>query len=685
MSLTLLAPLLLGLGAFVALPIIAHISRQKPRERVPFGAMLLLRRVVKRLRRRRRVRDPILLLLRILAVLLVALAMAGPRWSYQDGTPAFGGTGRVVLLVDRSLSMSLTDGGSTLLARARSEARSVLAQLPEGTKVGVIAFDDDAAPLTEGLTGDLSLVSSRLDALQPTLGGSNLRQALIETRRMLEGEPGEVFLFSDEAGPVMVTEAKEELRRLVEGDSALLPRPIQGRPPRNVAVAAAAYGEGIEGGTIEVRVTNYGPEPVEAPCEVSLPDGQVIPFFADLPGEGEVVERVTVPREAAGGVGEARCDDGDLPGDDARYFHLPRVGASRVLVVDGDPGDTPIRSEVYFLERALAPWGGSRSGVMPDVIPPLGLLDLDAEKHQVVFLANVGDPRAVAPLLSDFVRRGGSLVISGGENVSADRYNTSLGGILPAPIRRTEDLAARGERGVPLQIPDASEELFEPFTRGGRSAFHEVHSRRILTLEPYTDSAEVRTLLRYEGGAPALVERTVGRGKVLLWTSSMDYDWSSLPTQAVFMPLVQRMVGYLGAEAGGGAGRIDGTVGQPVSIRLPDLTLQPDIIGPDGNPVPTRIEGSTLMFTPERPGAYAVQVEAVPTIAWVAANLDVVESDVRAYDSVAEAESAIKPELFTRYIDLSPWMWGLAFFALLAIAALSMFWSVLTPDKETAA
>ena len=56
----------------------------------------------------------------------------------------------------------------------------------------------------------------------------------------------------------------------------------------------------------------------------------------------------------------ARVEDAHLELDDTRYFHLPRVGASRVMVVDGDPGATAMASEVYFLERALAPWGGSR-------------------------------------------------------------------------------------------------------------------------------------------------------------------------------------------------------------------------------------------------------------------------------------------------------------------------------------
>ena len=128
-------------------------------------------------------------------------------------------------------------------------------------------------------------------------------------------------------------------------------------------------------------------------------------------------------------MGVATCEDPDLPQDDARWFHLPRVGASRVLVVDGDPGDTPIRSEVYFLERALAPWGTGKGGLSIDVTTPAGLRELDPQRHRVVFLANVADPRPFGPLLVDFVRKGGNLVISGGNNVTADRYNAALAGV----------------------------------------------------------------------------------------------------------------------------------------------------------------------------------------------------------------------------------------------------------------
>lgn len=661
MSLSLLAPLALGLGLLVALPLIAHIARQRPRERVPFGAMLLLRRVIKRLRRRRRVKDPLLLILRILLVAMLVLAIAGLRFSYAGGAYDVGGTGRVILLLDRSMSMSLQDGDSTLLSRARAAALSELGSLPPGTLIGAVAFDDEAVSLTDGLVSDPELLRGRIEALQPSTGGSNLRMGLLEARRLLEGEPGEVLLFSDEAGPTMVGEAQEEIRRLVELDSSIKPRRQEARVQGNVAVTAAEYGEGIEGGSVQVRVTNFGPEPVEIPCEVRLPDGQVIPIFADLPAHGEVLERITVPREALGGVGEARCEDPLLPADDVRYFHLPRVGASRVLVVDGDPGDTPIRSEVYFLERALAPWGGVRSGVTPDVVTPLGLLELDPEQHQVVFLANVGDPRTVAPKLAEFVRKGGAVVISMGGNVSAERYNAALGGLLPAPLKKPEDLAARGEPGVPIQPPGTDVELFEPFARSGRSGFAEVRSRRVMLLDPYAETSDVHTLLRYQGGVPALVERQVGQGRVLLWTSSVDYDWSSLPTQAVFMPLVQRIVGYLGAETGSGGARLEGVVGRPVQFELPDLAIQPEVVGPDEQPVRSRIEGSRLFFTPEEPGAYRLVVESAPTLAWVAVNLDPAESDVRVYDNtVEEVQTSIVPDLFLKHVDLSPWLFGVA-------------------------
>lgn len=682
MSFGVAAPLALLLGAALALPVLAHMARQVPRDRQAFGAMLLLQRVVKRLKRRRRVKDLPLLLVRLLALVALVLAATGLDLTYPGGVPEYGGSGRVVLVVDRSMSMGAVRGGlgiadgeiasSTLLQEATARAAETLRQLPDAVQVGLVFYDDQAVKLTSELTTDRGRLEAALQGLTPTYGGSDLRGALLEARRLLGGEPGEVLLFSDEAGPEQVRAAQSEIAALVEQGSSVLPQRVFVDPPRNVALMAATYGDGLEGGQVRFRAMNYGPDPMELPCEVTLPDGANIRVFADLPPMGEGEEGITIPNEAQGGVGEVRCEDPDLPLDDARYFHLPRVGASRVLVVDGDPGDTPIRSEVYFLERALAPWGGLQSGLTLDVTPPAGLLELDAEEHRVVFLANVADPRPYGPRLVDFVRRGGAVVISGGDNVTADRYNAALGAILPARLRLPRAIASVDEEGVPLTLPDAQEDLFAPFRRSGRQGFTRVKAHTVLTFDQLVEDEDTKVLMRWDNGLPALVERKVGAGRVLVWTTSVDMGWSDLPLQAVFMPMMQRMVGVLGGDAGSRALRIDGVVGRRVEVPLPDLNVDPRVLGPQGEEQPSRIEGSTLVFTPERPGAFEVQLASGPSLAWVAVNTLPEESDVRAGMSVEAVERDLDPELLTQRVDLARPLWALGLLAMVLQALLQL-------------
>lgn len=665
MSLSLLAPLALGLSLLAALPILAHLSRQTPRDRQAFGAMLLVERVVKRLRRRRRLKDPWLLLLRVLAVLALVLAASGLEFKWPGGVPEHGGSGRVVLVIDRSMSMQQVDGGVTLFGRARDEALSLVRVLPDGVLIGLVVFDDGAERLTPTLSADRQRVIAQLEGLSASWGRSDLQAGLSEARKLLGGEPGEVLLYSDEAGPTMVASARDELRRLLDAGAAVLPRLSLPVSPRNVAIQRATYGDGAEGGELTLRVANFGQTSIEVPCEVTLPDGQVITVFASLPPEGEAEQRVTIPREALGGVGEARCDDPDLPADDVRYFHLPRVGASRVLLVDGDPGHTPTRSEVYFLERALAPWGTGRGGVAIDITTPTGLMALDPEVHRVVFLANVSDPRPFGPALVDFVRRGGSVVVSAGSNVSPERYQAALAGLLPAPPRQVRALSDSGEEGVAVVVPQADHPSLEPFRRAGRGGFARVRAKRVLTFDAFSNTDEVTTILSLEGGLPFMVERRVGLGRAIWFTSTLDIGWSNFPLQAVYMPLMQRLVGWLGGEAAEEAARFDGLVGQPVSLDLPELDVDPIVRDGAGQLVASRVEGSTLRFTPTRPGAYALAFGDAPPTAWVAVNVDPVESDVRRPLAVEAVERDLAPELFRQTADLSRPLLAAAFALLL--------------------
>lgn len=666
MNLGLLAPAALGLLALGLLPVLAHLMRRRPSIRQAHGAMLLLRRLQRRQRRRRQVQDPLLLLLRALAVLIAALAVSRPELRWPGPPPESGAGGAVVVVLDDSLSMDLRAGAAlsdaTLFSQARAQAAELLEALPPGTRVGAVLIGGEARRLRPELVEDAAGLAAELRAARQSQGGTDLRGGLREARRMLGGAGGEVIVFTDEAGPVAVPAAAEEIALLSEQGSALKVRAVRAARPANLSIVDARYGEGPEGGSVRATVVNFSDQAVEAPVTVELPDGAEITAFVEVPSGGQAEVTVTVPRVAAGGVALASVRDADLKADDVFAFHLPRVGASRVLVVDGDPGPTPTASEVYFLERALAPWGSSaaaRAGLLPDITTPSGLQILDPAVHRVVFLANVADPGPLLGRLTDFVRGGGGLVISLGGNVTAERYNAALAGLLPAPLRQPRSLVSVGADGEALELPDVSLPLFQPFARGGRASFGQVSFRRLYTLEPFAEDAERQVLLRTVGGLPVLVARTVGRGRVVLLASTIDLGWTDLPLQAVYMPLVQRLVGWLGGEAGGGEERRSVRVGEPVSIPLPEGVVDASVVGPAG-PVPASLRAGAIAFIPDRAGAWRVETPGAPVLAWIAVNVDPLESDIRPGPGLMELAAQVDPDTYLRRRELAEPLLALA-------------------------
>ncbi len=669
-SALLIAPAALAAGFVLAGPILAHLVRRMPTERKAFGLMFLLERLQRRVQRRRQMHDRLLLLLRLLALALVVLAAARPELRLPQTAEGIGSTGRVVIVIDDSLSMDQRIGGESALSLARKEGARVARGLPAGVRVAVVTMGGAAqtlVPLTGDAQGDAQDdtegVAAKIEALQQGYGRTDLHGALVLVREMLGEQPGEVLVLTDEAGPGVVDRAQEDVDWLQGRGTAIYPQVFAPESPQNLVPIEASYGEGLEGGTVSVKVLNYGAEAREVPATVALPDGSPITTFLQLPGateEGPGIGegRITVPRQVKGGVASLTVEDDALPLDNRFWFHLPRIGASRVLVVDGDPGSTATASEVYFLERALAPWASA--GVAVDVVAPSGVTGLEAGRYQVAFVANVGDPGVVAPKLVEFVRKGGGVVLSMGRNVRPERYNTALGSILPAALQTSQPLPSPDERkGAPLALPDpVAHSFFKPFARSGLEGFQKIRVFSAVQLAPFAEGGDVQTLLKTRDGQPVFVSRNIGTGRVAIWTSTMDLSWSNLPLQNIFLPFIQRMVGWMGGDTGegGNASRASGRVGDRVEIRLPERGVEAEITGPDGRFVAVDREATALSWTPVQPGPFEVRPVEGPPLAWVAVNLDPAESDVRRGRSIEEARLASLPEQLQDRVPLEQWL-----------------------------
>jgi hypothetical protein len=119
-----------------------------------------------------RLRRNLLLFLQLLAVALVMLALAGPRMKGLANEPR-----RYVLMIDQSASMSATDIAPSRLARAKEEAKKVIANMNSDDLAMVISFSDQAR-VVSSYTGDTRLLNQRIESIEPTQSTTSLREGL---------------------------------------------------------------------------------------------------------------------------------------------------------------------------------------------------------------------------------------------------------------------------------------------------------------------------------------------------------------------------------------------------------------------------------------------------------------------------------------------------------------------------
>ena len=203
-----LAPLFLAGGLLIGLPILFHLIRRTTREVTPFSSLMFLMPTPPRVTKRSRVDNLLLLLLRCLAVLLLAAAFARPLMTWaQKKDPAVTGEGiRTVLLIDNSASMRRTG----MWEAAQAKVKEVSAGFRPAEAVTIATFD--ATPRTLVNAKDwlatapvarAERVTTALTAVEPGWNATALDAALLYAVDVLDRQEegyvpgGEIIVVTD--------------------------------------------------------------------------------------------------------------------------------------------------------------------------------------------------------------------------------------------------------------------------------------------------------------------------------------------------------------------------------------------------------------------------------------------------------------------------------------------------------
>lgn len=644
---TFLSPLFLAALGAVALPVAIHLLNKSKVLRIRWAASRFLDAALQRNKRRLQLEDLLLLLLRCLLVALLALAFARPAWLSSALNLGAGGTSTAVLVIDNTASMGQAVGPETRFAQATAAADTILNQLPAGSSVALLFASDQVVRAIARPTPDLSAVRRTLAAATPTARGGDLFTGIKDAADLLRPLTGrrDIFVITDGQAAAWTRQEKiTALRQELGSAISLNILPLTGQPEANLAVTRIDLGASIPAVNQPVRCTievkNFSRAPASN-IRVTLAVNQDQPIDEALvpriePGGTATVELFASFRDSGCHTVTASIPADALAADNQRSLAVSVVKQLSALVVEAGA-----RADGFFLVNALAPVPAveaPRFYLRPAAGSSASLTPAILENTDLVVLADVARlSEAATAALSAYVRAGGALIVFPGDStdVAFLNENPDMAALLPARLGRAENTA--GVLGLALAARDHTHPVTALWNDPEAGDLGAIRLNRFFPLTPVdVTGGSVSVLLRFADGRPAALTRDVGRGRVTLFATAANTDWSNLPINSSFIPLLHRLVAWSTQRADAG---LVLPPGQPFS-----RTVAADLAGRDfsvlrtGDPAGRRVAGKIELAASEArvrfddtaaPGGYALFTDdAAQPFVTFAVQVDVRESDL---------------------------------------------------------
>ncbi len=532
----LIHPAFLWAALAVGIPVIIHLSRRRKFVSLPVGTLRFLREAERKRRFRLRVENWFLLLLRALAVVLLALLFARPHPG-DVGREARGEGGTLVLL----------DASGSVTPKMADEARRAAQRaIRDGGEVTLAQFSDDVAEIAS------------TDEYVPRAGAPSRFDVALDWAMDRLGAEGDdtarVVIIGHLAADALPSQAPRVWPpRVAVEVVALAPPSPENAAVRSVALMTPYFSERME---IEARVTSSSEE-----REVFLEAEGLRLRERVPPGIERVVFGFRPPREEVRGWISLEGDD-PWPGDDRHPFAVAWTEPKQILLLDGFPGSTPFEGQAYFISKALGASGAAhgKSPFQPLVSYGMENRQGPADLEGIDAIALCGPTAlsaAEARVLAAHVAAGGGLMV-----IPDERWTTSTAaplvaaGLFPDGFSFTGGLGIRAAASWDREHPALAD--FDGRDGGDLRGL------------PWRDAFAARQtsgwkpLITLDGGGPVLLEKErsdESAGPVMVLAHPMTRAWTDLPREPLFVPLMKNLFGGLSRLAPPGTGAVTRTPG----------------------------------------------------------------------------------------------------------------------------
>jgi hypothetical protein len=619
---SLLTPLFL-LGALgVALPVVFHLIRRTTRERTPFSSLMFLLPTPPRITRRSRLEHIFLLLLRCLALCLLAVGFARPFVKQPVSVPpASAAPSRFVLLVDTSASMRRAN----LWPEAQKRAEAILGKTTPADQAAVFAFDRQLKPLVSfeewnaAPSGDrVALAMGKLARHPPGWSATRLGDALISAAEALAETGGKT---PTPRGRIILITDLQEGSHLEPLQGYEWPKGIELsverlNSKRTSNAALQLMTDSDEAGArsdanLRVRVSNAadsrrdqfqvgwarpgGGSFAGQPIAIYVPAGQSRIVTLPAPSSAEPVDRIILT--------------GDEEEFDNTVFATPPETARLTVLYLGSDSEKDSKQPLYFLRRAFQET--RRQVVQVLAHPPGGpLVDTEVRSATLFIITDPLPDQPLKTIREQLVGGKTALVM-----LKTDALGPTLARLLELDRVSLEEAQPNGY--AMLADIDFRHPLFAPFADPRFSDFTRIHFWKYRRLDP-ASIPSARVVAKFDSGAPALLEVPVGKGRLLVLTSGWQPDDSQLALSTKFVPLLYSMLEGSGAPASAPTqyyigdtiplAPVPGAGPSTLALRLPDGS-QMDLASAETNFSQTTMPGIYTVVSAQTSRRFAVNLD----------------------------------------------------------------------------
>jgi hypothetical protein len=297
-----LAPFWLALAGAIAVPLLIHLMRRRIGMRVDFPAARYLARAEREHSRTLRIRNLLLMLLRVLALLAIAVAAARPvaRWLGAGHAPT-----AMAIVIDNSLSTGAVVNGRPLLDQFKTMARDVLNDATSADRLWLVTIDGKVRG------GNAATLRDEISRLEPLAGAGDPTTALARAAGVVRAsglEARQVAVLSDgQRSEWQHVPALADAQVLVFAPSAAPPT------NRGVTLAEARPVRWTPRGAVATRFQSRD----STTYRITL-NGRTFARGTASPSE-EVVVRAAPP-ERGWVAGTVELEPDELAGDNVRHF-----------------------------------------------------------------------------------------------------------------------------------------------------------------------------------------------------------------------------------------------------------------------------------------------------------------------------------------------------------------------------